>query len=77
MEKYETDLALFENHKIRCVFYEKTKTWYFCVERLKNDGYEVVTKCHRLKCLKTIRLKTIKIPGGSISLSTNHNEIYD
>jgi hypothetical protein len=77
MEKSKTDLTLFENHKIYRIFYEKAKTWYFSTERLKIEGSEVVTKCHRLKCLKTVRLKTIKIPGGTISLSANHNEIYD
>ncbi|MEI6729194.1 MAG: hypothetical protein WCK98_06150 [bacterium] len=77
MEKSKTDLTLFENYKIRRIFDEKTKTWYFSVEGLKNQGSEVVTRCHLLKCLKNIRLKTIKILGGSINLSANHNEIYN
>jgi DNA-damage-inducible protein D len=77
MEKAKTDLTLFENHKIRRIFDEKTKTWYFSVvdvvaaltdqkdsqtarkywnklsQRLRDEGSEMVTKCHRLKLEST------------------------
>lgn len=73
--KNNTSLAIFETHKIRRYFDEKTETWYFSVidivaalteqtdyqtsrkywnklaERLKKEGSEVVTKCHRLKMM--------------------------
>ncbi len=73
--KNNTSLAIFETHKIRRHFDEKTETWYFSVidivaalveeldyqtsrkywnklaERLKKEGSEVVTKCHRLKMM--------------------------
>jgi len=69
----DQSLAIFETHKIRRHFDEKTETWYFSVidivaalteqddyqagrkywnklaERLKKEGFEAVTKCHRLK----------------------------
>ncbi len=69
----DKSLIIFENYKIRRVYDEKTKTWYFSVidiiaalteqldyqvarkywnklsERLRNEGSEVVTKCHRFK----------------------------
>src|SRR4029077_4621810 len=65
--------ALFEEHKIRRLYDEKTETWFFSVidiiqaliqqpdyqtarkywnklkERLKKEGNESVTNCHRLK----------------------------
>ena len=68
-----TDLAVFEERKIRRVYDEKTETWYFSVvdivaalteqtdfqkarkywnklkERLKKEGSQSVTNCHRLK----------------------------
>jgi bifunctional pyridoxal-dependent enzyme with beta-cystathionase and maltose regulon repressor activities len=70
-----TSLAIFETHKIRRHFDEKTETRFFSVinivaalteqhdfytsrkywnklaERLKKEGSEVVTKCHRLKMM--------------------------
>lgn len=66
-------LAIFEEHKIRRLYDEKTETWFFSVidivqaltqqsnyqtarkywnklkERLKKEGSESVTNCHRLK----------------------------
>lgn len=69
----KNSLAIFEDYKIRRVYDEKTKTWYFSVvdiiqvliqqpdyqtarkywnklkERLKKEGSESVTNCHRLK----------------------------
>jgi len=66
-------LAIFEGHKIRRHYDEKTETWFFSVvdilqvliqqpdfqaarkywnklkERLKTEGSQVVTNCHRLR----------------------------
>jgi hypothetical protein len=68
-----SEIALFENFKIRRHYDEKTDTWYFSVvdilqvliqqpdyqtarkywnklkERLKKEGSQSVTNCHRLK----------------------------
>ena len=69
----KSDIAIFEEAKIRRVYDEETETWFFSVvdiirvltgqpdfqtarkywnklkERLKKEGSEVVTNCHRLK----------------------------
>jgi DNA-damage-inducible protein D len=69
----KSNLAIFEDYKIRRLYDEKTETWYFSVvdiiqvliqqpdfqkarkywnklkERLKNEGNESVSNCHRLK----------------------------
>ncbi len=71
--KDKTSLAIFETHKIRRSFDEKTETWYFSVidivaalteqtdfqiarsywkklaQRLRDEGSQTVTRCHRLK----------------------------
>lgn len=73
--KNNTSLAIFETHKIRRIFDEKTEIWYFSVidivaalteqndfqvarsywkkiaQRLRDEGSQVVTKCHRLKMI--------------------------
>ena len=69
----KSNLAIFEDYKIRRLYEEETKTWFFSVvdiiqvliqqpdyqkarkywnklkERLKKEGSETVTNCHRLK----------------------------
>jgi DNA-damage-inducible protein D len=69
----KSNLAIFEDYKIRRLYDEKTETWFFSVvdiiqvliqqpdfqkarkywnklkERLKNEGNESVSNCHRLK----------------------------